>query len=248
METPNYVQMFAEAQQAGRQMARQHAVENALAKVNSDPRAAQDELMRAGAFQEAAQIGSLQQQRRSQQLREKVAPQIAKGDYTGAQQQAAAAGDFELAKTLNGMHDDQVKEADKRVSVLGGIAHYLSTIPDPAQRKALWEQTAPHLVQQGYMKPEEAGAVDLTDQGLKAYEAQALDTKTQIEMEFKRRAAEMEANKFGETKRHNQVDETIAKGHLGVAQGQLGVAQGNLAERRKENPANGAGSGKWEPF
>lgn len=243
METPNYVAAFLDAQEAGRQNARRRVVQNALGKINSDPGAAQDELMRAGAFEEAAQAAHLGQVRRDQQLRTKIAPKVSSGDYAGAEQDAAAGGDFELAKTLGGMDDHKLKLMEGNTQKVAAIAHYLQTVTDPNERQAIWQQTAPHLVQQGILRQEDVPNIDISDHGLQAYQAQGMTVSQQIELEFKKRAEQMKGDQFDETKRHNRADEHISQQN----------ADAHTFSAHKPPAGGGAGvpaapTGAWESF
>lgn len=220
METPNYVAMFVDAQQAGRSQARRRAVENALAKAQNDPVAAQDELLRYGAIDEAGAVGKLAAQRRQQKVQGEVAPLVEAGDYVGARNKAIAGGDYELAKQFSTMNDDHLKQLEKNNQTLGAMAYYMGQIA-PDQRASVWQQVAPRLIEMQVISPEQAQQVDLSDQSLQGYQSQALTVQQQIEMAFKQRElANKEADtaadnkradaQLGETQRHNRTSEAIA--------------------------------------
>ena len=128
-------------------------------------------------FGQAQQQGLIQQQRqmqaeqqqRSMQARQQAGGALAQGDYRGATQAAYQAGDIDLAKHIEGLHQDQQKQLGEQADVLGKVAAGLRQLPAEQRGQAL-QQYAPALMQRGISQQDLAHAAqDLSDGALDGY-------------------------------------------------------------------------------
>ena len=74
---------------------------------------------------------------------------LATRDPAGARQEAMAAGDFDLAKTFGEIADADKKRTADFWETAGGLAYRLKQIPDPQQRRALYDASKPMLLAHG---------------------------------------------------------------------------------------------------
>lgn len=243
-DVPNYVNQFAQSFQAGREMAKQKGVQNALSMAATDPQGAQNALVSYGAFPEANALGQITAQQRTLKAQQAVAPQIAAGDYGGAAKTAAAGGQFDMAKEIGGLDAQQREAAQSHADIIARTAFGLSQKPADA-RPALYEQLKPHLLQMGF-KPEELSSVDLSDQGLAQIAQQAMSVKDTIASHQKDTELKQqdEHNKATEAQTKAEQDATNAyrKSELGIRGQELGIQRQN-AERQQwqvlQDPGNG---------
>jgi len=103
------------------------------------------------------------------QSRVTLAQQARGGDYAGAQREAALGGDFDFARALGGLREDQLGQFQREIDTIGTLHPQLKALP-PEQRAAV---AAPILAQAGFT-PEEIANNDWSDAGLDAqYELSA---------------------------------------------------------------------------
>jgi len=118
------------------------------------------------AAQEQYAFNRTQQQ---DQARVTLAQQARGGDYVGAQREAALGGDFDFARALGGLREDQLGQFQREIDTIGTLHPQLKALP-PEQRAAV---AAPILAQAGFT-PEEIANNDWSDAGLDAqYELSA---------------------------------------------------------------------------
>lgn len=98
--------------------------------------------------------------------RQKAGGMAASGDTRGARETALAAGDFDLAKALDGMDESNRAAAGKRADAIGNAALFVQSQPEE-MRPALWDDAIRNLSSQGY--------TDL-DQFIGKYSPQALSS------------------------------------------------------------------------
>lgn len=123
------------------------------------------------------QIGNLALQRQQQQAgdyrmaqaqridqsRAQTAGMARAGDFAGARQEAALAGDFDMAQAFGGLRDDQLAQAQRELDTIGTLHPVLKGMP-VEQRAAV---AIPALKQAGFSDEELAG-VDWSDGGIDA--------------------------------------------------------------------------------
>ena len=97
------------------------------------------------------------------QARPGIIAQARRGDFQGAQDAAAGAGDFDIAKIVDGMRDDQLQQFQQQADVVGSLAPRLKALP-VEQRAAA---AAPILTQAGFT-PQQLATMDWSDDGVDA--------------------------------------------------------------------------------
>lgn len=159
-----------EAFNMGRQLARQRGVQDALAQASTDPDTAKRQLTKYGAFDEIKALEEQAQHARAMQL-----GKVATTDPRAAQDQAMAAGDFDLAKTFQGLDQGKQAQAQKNLGLAANVgAKLLETIPmDPknpqaaiAARKAKLQELLPSINQALGHAEIDIESLDLSDQGI----------------------------------------------------------------------------------
>lgn len=201
-DTPNYVDMFARAYQAGADQAKAKGVRNALSMAVTDPQGAQSALIQYGDFQGANALGQITAQQRALKTQQAVAPQIASGDYAGAAKTAAAGGAYDVASEIGKLDDQQRAHAAATADAVSKAAFGLAQLPQD-QRAAGLQKIAPLLQQQG-VTPDQIQQVDLSDQGLATIAHQAMSVKDQI-------ASHQKDQELQNTAQHNRATEDLAK-------------------------------------
>jgi hypothetical protein len=110
------------------------------------------------AMYDPAAAGQIQTQRQRQlkimqdaqdRQRATALGELAARDPRGAQQEALAAGDPGLAKTFGELADEQRERSAKFWASAAPLAFKLRQIPDPAQRRALFDASRPQLLAAG---------------------------------------------------------------------------------------------------
>lgn len=120
-----------------------------------------------------------QQEAARQQATQQNVAQVAQGgNYRQAQQAAIAGGDFDLARQLGALDDDQRKRAAGEAEAIGRVAQALTTVP-VAQRQQELQRFLPMLQAQG-ITPDEIAGADLSDHGLNRYVSLAQSINDQI--------------------------------------------------------------------
>lgn len=204
---PNYVDQFAQAFQAGRDMAKSKGVQNALSMAPTDPSGAASALMQYGEFGGANALMQNMAQQRALKTQAAVAPQIQAGDLAGAQKTAAAAGSYDVAGEIGKLDEQQRTHAADTADVVSRAAYGLSQIPldqgpDPlASRKAGLQKLAPMLTARG-VSPDQIAQVDLSDQGLTSIAHQAMSIKDTV-------AANQKNTELGQQEEHNKATEAL---------------------------------------
>jgi hypothetical protein len=132
---------------------RQHALQSYLQNPDSDqaynalasfdPNAAatiqHQQMVRHKLAMEAAQ---------EEQMRA-IGSQAASGDVTGARNAALGTGNFDLAKQLGELSDDQLKKTGAFWEKAGPLAYRLKELGDPGKQRELWDQARPILEASG---------------------------------------------------------------------------------------------------
>lgn len=244
-ESPNYLGMFIQGQQAGQQQRQQRQRQNALAMYGTDPKGAENALLAAGDIETA---NALTQRRMAQtkmdaeqaatQRRQTIGQQYTT-DPRGARTAAMQSGDFDLVDTLSKMDDNQRKVLADNNAKVGGIAYNLLQEKDPNVRQQLWAAAQPILVQQGVL-PADA-QVDLSDASLQTYVNQAMDLKDKIEQGNKDRSFGLEKDKFGHTKEQDAAKLGLERQRVGMEGARLGLERQRvgLEAQRVAQTANG---------
>lgn len=126
--------------------------------------------------EQQAQVAAQQQQR--QQM---IGQQAASGDVQGAQTNALAGGDFDLAGQLQGMNAAQQKQLAAEGEAIGRLAYGLRQIQNPQERAAAFQASIPAMRQQGFSDDEiRAASQDLSDGVLDGYVRFASDIQQQF--------------------------------------------------------------------
>lgn len=101
------------------------------------------------------------------QTRARAAGQLQGGDYAGATNTAIGAGDFDLAKQISGMREDERKATAAQFDTIGRVAFGLRNVP-MEQRAQRLQAVAPQLLAMGIAEEELAG-LDLSDAAIDGY-------------------------------------------------------------------------------
>jgi hypothetical protein len=233
IEFPNYLNTFIASAEAGRQNALVRAHQNALSMIGTDPAGAQNALMQAGDFQGAEAVGQVAARQQQTAARAKSTQQYAAGDLKGATNTALAGGLDQLAQSYVSLGENQRKVVAENNAKLGGTAYHLLQIKDPNERAAVARPAIQALREQGVIPPSLTDdKIDLSDQGLQTYVAQAQSVEQMIAQADKDRnfgetvrshqATEtQQAATLAETGRHNRADEGTANARLGVERERL---------------------------
>lgn len=229
-DAPNYVNMFSQSFAAGRDMAKQKGIQNALSMAPTDPTGAAAALTQYGEFQGANALMQNAASQRALKVQQDVAPKVQAGNYSGAAQDAAAQGQYDLSGQLSKLDETQRAHAAQTAEIIGKAAYGLAQVP-PEQRAAKLQSITPLLIQQGVSEDMIAKA-DLSDQGLAQLAGQAMTVKDQIAAHQKdqeitntadnnKALRAQAAAQAAETARHNRADEGTAAGNLAVNRDKL---------------------------
>lgn len=222
---PDFVGNAYAAQRQGQQAGIEQGTRNAYAQYAQDPEAGIKQLMQ---YDPAA------------------ATQLATGRRQEKRQDAADAV---------ALDDRQKKAASERAGMLASYAQSLKAIPDPAARKAKLAQDAPQLIQRG-LTAEMINGFDPSDQNIDQVTSDSLGLKDKLDLDlknatFKAGRADQQfdqtfkTNQFGETVRHNKVDEGQGSARLGLEGQRVAIAR--QSEGRQAAAAERAAQGRQIP-
>jgi hypothetical protein len=123
-----------------------------------------------------------QQRQQVMAARPQITQQITAGDFGGARQTAAAAGDFDYLPHIKGLEESKRSQLAQEAELLGRTAFALKRVP-PEQRAATLATLAPQLKATGYFSDEEIAAAsqDLSDGVLDGYISTATTLKDQMD-------------------------------------------------------------------
>lgn len=240
---PDFVGGYMNAFRAGREMAKDRAIQNAFDTAGSDPVATQNALLRAGDPTSALAFGKLNEQRRLDQVRKEVSAAYVSGDIAKAQQIALMGGDHELATGISNMTDADHKRVEQSHETLASFGQGLKQYPYE-QRRSIIEHATPHLLQLG-VPAQLLATYDPTDQNLDADTASVLKPSEMAGSTDVQTAGDnlvsIHKNAFGatitgstpipatraqmETGRHNQVDESQGASRIGIESQGLALRQ-----------------------
>lgn len=233
LQTPDIVGNALKYQIAGQERGRDDAKRNALKQYATDPDGAINALMGLDPVAATALRKSRTEQA-ALDVQQKAGAAYASGDRAGGVKIATQGGQFDLAKQIADMGEAERKAAAERNGTLASVLFGLQDLPYE-QRKARLAEIAPHAAQFN-LTSEQVLGYDPTDANNQTLLAQSMSVKEHLE-QADRRADNTRADaQFGETRRHNGVQE-------GISRSQLGVAQGNLGLRREEHTARQAQGG-----
>lgn len=124
----------------------------------------------------------LQQRQQVMSARPQIQQQIAAGDFGGARQAAAAAGDFDYLPHIKGLEESKRAQLAQEAELLGRTAFALKRVA-PEQRASVLASMVPQLKATGYFSDEEIASAshDLSDAVLDGYIATATSLKDQME-------------------------------------------------------------------
>lgn len=189
VEFPNYLATFQAGAQAGQQMRLQQARQNALATYQTDPQGAQNALIAAGDIDTANALGQIADRQQQRTTRASVSQKLSTGDYRGAQGDAIAGGNPQLASAVAKLQDDDLAIKDRQANILGGSIDALLQIPDLNERRAVLQAHAADLSQALGVKPEDVANYDVSDQNLRYQLGHAVGLAKAIDYEKQRREA-----------------------------------------------------------
>jgi hypothetical protein len=200
---PNFTAAFASGQALGRQLRQQKISDNALAAyANGDTSGGVQQLMTVDP--DAAM--KLQDRQRADELltaRKQAAGQAFGGDFKGAQQTAAGAGDFDLLSGISKLDDQQKQVAADHASTIAAIGIKMRD-QDPSSWGQTIDSLTPALLQRGFSQGEIEQAKTAIVQG----GAPALDALINQAMTLKDAVAYHNSLATqAETQRHNKAME-----------------------------------------
>lgn len=120
--------------------------------------AQQAQIARERADQQAYVFGQQQQQ---DQARPGLVAQARRGDYMGAQDAAVSGGDFDLAKVIGGLREDQLQQFQHQADVVGNLVPQLKDLPIEQRAQA----GAQVLLNAGFT-PQQVQGMDWSDAGI----------------------------------------------------------------------------------
>lgn len=195
-------------------------------------------------FGQAQDRGLLQQQRQlqAQQLEQRAAEQqrlmqaratgaqqVQSGDLKGATATAFSVGDYDFAKAIGGLQDDQRKAVAQQADILGRVAYGLRDVPVEQRRQRL-AAMAPQL--QAYGIDEDAlDDADLSDEGLGGYVAISQSVKEAI-------ASDLTRARIADVGIDNQRSDRLAQNTVQSTQARLALAR-NADARGAQSRAEG---------
>jgi hypothetical protein len=200
----------------------------------------------------AAQQERLQQQaldmKRAEQQRTMYATQAAAGraaagDYRGAQQVAAAAGDFDLAGQIQRLDAGQRERLKAESEAIGRVAYSLSQLPQE-QRAAALQQAMPALRAAG-ISDQEIASADLSDGGLRGYIAMA----TSIGDQFRQSQPDYQTVPFDATLVNTRDPQALREFQQRQQQGQTtGLSVGTVSNGYRYIGGNPNDRNNWQPL
>lgn len=107
------------------------------------------------------QAYTFDQGKRQDQARPQLVAQARQGNFNGAQDAALGGGDFDLAKVIGGMREDQLQQFQHQADIVGNLTPQLKAIP--AEQRASVGAAA--LSRAGFT-PEQLAGMDWSDAGL----------------------------------------------------------------------------------
>lgn len=178
----NFVDIYNQAFETGRLKAKKQAVEGVLSKYASDPTSAQSELTKLGAFDEANNIRQQAENQRNDKLREVYGAKANTGDYYGAAQEAAKAGDAQHYQMYSGLDEASKERARNAITTSAKVAKRLQELypidprnPNDAitKRKEQLAKLAPHLSQTLGLPQDQILSADVSDDGINSMYAES---------------------------------------------------------------------------
>lgn len=195
-------------------------------------------------FGQAQQMGLVQQQRQmqAQEMQRKASErqqlmnarqigsqQVQSGDLKGATATAFSVGDYDFAKAISGLQDDQRKQVEQQADILGRVAYGLRNVP-PEQRRQQIAAMAPQL--QAYGIDDDAlEDADLSDDGLNGYVAISQSVKEAI-------ASDLTRARIADVGVDNARSDRLANNTVAATQARLALAR-NADARGSESRAEG---------
>lgn len=204
----------------GQEMGERKRKREALNLFSTDPEGAIKALTAAGDIDTANALRTNMREDRKDKARTTAVEQYQGGKAGEARQTAIGAGDFELASQLASLDKEQREVVKARAEAMSRFGPAALKKPYE-QRRAFIQAQAAYLKAHGYTD-QEIAEVDPTDEFFTGSVASAQTVNEQLK-------ADLEREKFGETRRHNQVGEKNDSARVGISRGQLGVAQSNSA-------------------
>lgn len=123
--------------------------------------ASRDQQMQLNQQRAQQQAYTFDQGKRQDQARPQLVAQARRGNFNGAQDAALGGGDFDLAKVIGGMREDQLQQFQHQADIVGNLTPQLKAIP-PEQRASVG---AAALSRAGFT-PEQLAGMDWSDAGL----------------------------------------------------------------------------------
>ncbi|HJR83451.1 MAG TPA: hypothetical protein VJ775_05945 [Sphingomicrobium sp.] len=216
LQYANPFKAFSEGQEIGAQNRQRQARQAAGNVFASDPDRAAQIMLEAGDWEGGLTARKYAKEDRQEKARAAAATKYASGDSKGAQADALAVGEVDLAKSIASLDESARKAVKERNDIFGASLYHIGKMPYE-QRRTEIQQLKPGLIQQGFTA-EQIDAFDPTDQNVGALLNQSLGVKELLvaaDRETDNARADRQA---GETARHNRASEATSRGQLGVAQ------------------------------
>lgn len=197
---PNAFGLFVQGQEAGTEMRKQKAKENAFQKYSTDPKGAIGDLMGVDPAS-AIQLRSLNREDEADAGYHKATDQYAAGDTAGAAQTALGTHNAALAQQFAALSKEQRELLHEQSGQVASALYPISKLP-VEQRAAAWEATKPTLI--GQKIPAAALNIDVTDDNaVQGHISDAMKIQDLLGQADKDRT-------FGETQNHNRAMEKAA--------------------------------------
>jgi hypothetical protein len=247
LQQANPFAAYQQGQEIGQQRRQMQARQQAGNVFASDPDQAAQILMSAGDYEDGMAARKYATEERQTRSRAAALHKAAAGDLPGAQKDALDANDVETYKVVSQMSDDQRKVAAQQNEDRGG---YAATLLGQIQAGKMTEEQArahiqedkPKLMSLGWTSDQVDNFVPSVTE-LQRVVNDGLGLKGILERADKDRTYNLDADKFGETKRHNRAGEANAGAQVGVAQGNLGIRRQEFQARRAAGGFGTPGAG-----
>jgi hypothetical protein len=146
---------------------------------------------------------------------------------------------IKLETSLAGMDEAKQKAVQGQMGTFDAALQGVKGLPY-AQRSAYLATHRDALIQAG-IPAQQIDSFDPTDENITAIDNQVLGIKGILDRQDKDRNFQLDQAKFGETQRHNQVDEGQGQQRIGLEGANVAIARGHLALDQQK--ASGAGNG-----
>ena len=242
LQYANPFKAFSEGQEIGVQNRQRQARQAAGSVFAADPDRAAQIMLEAGDWEGGLTARKYAKEDRQEKARAAAATKYASGDSKGAQADALAVGEVDLAKSIASLDESARKAVKERNDIFGASLYHIGKMPYE-QRRTEIQQLKPGLIQQGFTA-EQIDAFDPTDQNVGALLNQSLGVKELLvaaDRETDNARADRQA---GETARHNRASEATAARNANTSAFSAQTGRMSYEARKKAGGFGTPGAGR----